>query len=304
VIWGHPLHSHTHSYVHEGFARAFASLGVETIWTSDPRELETLDLDGTLFLTEGQVIEGMPYDPRARYVLHNVDRSWWQGREHSVLGLQVYTTSPRERRAAGAPLERLDACIYFEPGVDGPSTLYMPWATDLLAHEFDLDVAFPPPWPDGERRALPASPYFAAWVGTIGDGGFGNRQQLTPFFDACADHDVDVLHLAGVDRATHMRAIRSSLLAPAIVGDWQLEHGYIPCRIFKNISYGRLGVTNSPHVAELFESELPSRRSGAELFEVAMEHARERRLLRLQMLEVQARHTYVNRIETILACLP
>jgi hypothetical protein len=304
VIWGHPLHSHTHSYVHEGFARAFEALGIETIWTSEPSALAGLDLDGTLFLTEGQVIDGMPYDPRARYVLHNVDPSWSRGRERSVLGLQVYTTSPRERCEAGGPLERIDGYTYIERDERGIATLYQPWATDLLPHEFDLDVTFPPAWSPGDLRKLGPSPYFAAWVGTIGDGVFGNREQLTPFFEACESHGVDVLHLAGVDRRTHMCAIRSSLLAPAIVGRWQLEHGYIPCRIFKNVSYGRLGVTNSPHVQEIFESEVPCHDDGTELFDVAMGRARERALLGEQMREVRARHTYVNRIETILGLLP
>jgi hypothetical protein len=304
VIWGHPLHSHTHSYVHAGFARAFEALGVETIWTSDPQALTGLDLDGTLFLTEGQVIEGMPYDPRARYVLHNVDRSWWRGRERSCLALQVYTTSPRERCEAGEPLERIDAHTYVERDEQGIATLYQPWATDLLPYEFDLDVAFPPAWSAIELREAAANPYFAAWVGTIGDGVFGNREQLTPFFQACERHGVDVLHRTGIDRRTHICVIRSSLLAPTIVGRWQLEHGYIPCRLFKNVSYGRLGVTNSPHVQAILEAEIPCRADGAELFEIALGRARDHALLHQQMREVRARHTYLNRIETILGLLP
>ena len=37
VIWGHPLHSHTHSYIHAGFARAFEYLGFEVLWVSGSR---------------------------------------------------------------------------------------------------------------------------------------------------------------------------------------------------------------------------------------------------------------------------
>ena len=41
------------------------------------------------------------------------------------------------------------------------------------------------------------------------------------------------------------KIIANSEIAPAIVGSWQKEHEYVPCRIFKNISYGKLGMTNS-----------------------------------------------------------
>ena len=35
IIWGHKLHSHTHSYIHNAFFIAFAKLGYETHWFDD-----------------------------------------------------------------------------------------------------------------------------------------------------------------------------------------------------------------------------------------------------------------------------
>ena len=35
VIWGHPLYSHTHSYVHEAYNKAFKHLGYDTYWFHD-----------------------------------------------------------------------------------------------------------------------------------------------------------------------------------------------------------------------------------------------------------------------------
>jgi hypothetical protein len=304
VIWGHPLHSHTHSYVHEAFARAFQSLGAETIWTDEAAALADVDLRDTLFLTEGQVCDGMPDDPSCRYVLHNVEGGRFAGR---ALALQVYTAGLRERSQSDGALERIDDYTYLEAGT-GCNTLYQPWGTDLLPHEFDLDVALPP-----RRRRLAARGALAlpglragsaAWVGTIGAGRFGNIEELIPFQDACRAHGVEFVHRANVDRATHIRTIRASLLAPAIVGRWQLEHGYVPCRIFKNISYGRLGVTNSRAVQDIFESEIPLREDGGAVFDLGVALSRRRSLLRSQIKEVRARHTYVNRIAAILEHLP
>ena len=38
--------------------------------------------------------------------------------------------------------------------------------------------------------------------------------------------------------------IRLSRIAPAIAGKFQVDINYLPCRMFKNISYGQLGITN------------------------------------------------------------
>ena len=35
VIWGYPLHSHTHSYIHAAFYKAFTHLEYETYWFHD-----------------------------------------------------------------------------------------------------------------------------------------------------------------------------------------------------------------------------------------------------------------------------
>ena len=54
----------------------------------------------------------------------------------------------------------------------------------------------------------------------------------------------------------NVKLIQESILAPAIQTDWQVENGYIPCRIFKNISYGKMGVTNNPTVNKLFNDKI------------------------------------------------
>ncbi|MHB1834115.1 MAG: hypothetical protein ACYCXW_04035 [Solirubrobacteraceae bacterium] len=308
VIWGHPIHSHTHSYVHEGFARAFRWLGADTLWTDDRRALGHLDLAGTLFLTEGQAFDGMPLRRDCRYVLHNVSGERYAEVADRALLLQVHEVTVRSRCAAGAPIEKLDEYTFLERPNGAPVTLHQPWATDLLPDEFDFEVRFPEPWPRSRARAwlrvrrtgLPS----AMWVGTIGGGQYGNVDELEGFRRGCADGGVRFVHRAGVDRQQHLALIRSSLLAPTIVGRWQLEHGYLPCRIFKNISYGRLGITNSPWVQAIFDCDILYRSDTEELFWSATNFVRERPMLVAQMNEVQARHTFVDRIERIVACLP
>jgi hypothetical protein len=42
IIWGHPLYSHTHSYVHEAYYRAFKSMGYDVHWFHDEDYPKTL----------------------------------------------------------------------------------------------------------------------------------------------------------------------------------------------------------------------------------------------------------------------
>ena len=170
----------------------------------------------------------------------------------------------------------------------------------LLPAEFDFDVELPR-W---DSRA--PGPPMAAWVGTIGGGRFGNVEELTGFRAACADAGVEFVNRVGVGFEENRRLILESVMAPAIVGAWQLEHGYVPCRIFKNISYGRAGLTNSPSVRDVFETDVECRPRHAwgllRSRKGAARRAPEPSVA--QMREVQARHTYVQRIERILELVP
>ena len=43
IIWGHPLHSHTHSYIHNAFYIAFKYLGYNNYWFHDNSDIEGFD---------------------------------------------------------------------------------------------------------------------------------------------------------------------------------------------------------------------------------------------------------------------
>jgi hypothetical protein len=307
VVWGHPLHSHTHSYIHAAFARAFRYLGAETLWTDDRRALGQLDLAGTLFLSEGQAVAGMPLRDDCHYVLHNVDRVVYGEVARRVLALQVTTNEVRQSVTDGTGTERLNSYTY--AGVsDGVAHLYQPWATDLLPDEFDFDVSFPSPWPKGpvasRLRSWRTGPFYVPWVGTIGGGLHGNEDEIAGFRSACLQAGIEFRHKQGLSRAAHIRLVRNSFMAPAIVGTWQVEHGYIPCRIFKNVSYGRMALTNSPSAQALLDEPVLCRSDTAELFSAAMPLVRDKEVVVAQMKDVQAHHTYLNRIATILDHLP
>src|SRR5579862_4766105 len=240
VIWGHKLHTHTHSYVHNGFYNTFNYLGYLTYWFDDNDDVEDFDFTDTLFITEGQVDKNIPLRDDCQYMLHNcTDVKYRSLNKKNTITFQVFTDS-----IFSVPnLVKVDHCIYYDLA---GRCIYMPWATDLLPHEIDAI-----------KQTLPCPAHREAyWIGTVGDGTFGNIHQLKPFIKACEENGIAFLIKHHLSLSEHIAAIRTSFIAPAIVGKWQQEQGYIPCRIFKNISYGKMGVTNSKHVYELFDKKI------------------------------------------------
>ena len=82
-----------------------------------------------------------------------------------------------------------------------------------------------------------------------------------------------------------------------------IANGYIACRAIKNISYGALGMTNSQQTYDLFDREIAYAPDSGDLFDVAIEMQNDpktKQLIMNQMLKIQARHTYVNRVQDII----
>lgn len=287
VIWGHKLHTHTHSYIHNAFFIAFKHMGYETYWFDDNDNVKSFDFSQSLFITEGQVDKKIPIRNDCQYILHNCESPKYKKLDpRNWINLQVYT----DQILNFPDLVKVDTCIYYDfPG----RCVYIPWATDLLPFEID-EI----------KKNLPLATIqnYVYWVGTIGDGKFGNIHQINPFIDACKENGIDFIQKTGISVEANKSLISSSYMAPTIVGEWQLNVGYVPCRIFKNISYGKMGITNSPRVYELFEGKIVYNQNTYQLFYDAKE-----RLKNLQIEEiyelmdlVKNKHTYINRINTLL----
>ena len=285
VIWGHKLHSHTHSYIHNGFYRACKAMGYDTYWFDDKDDVSDFDFSGSLFITEGQADHKIPLRFDCDYMLHNCTSPKYKSlpQENRIV-FQVYN-----RTIHDIPyLTQVEPCIYYDlPG----RCLYMPWATDLLPEEIETNKALNFV---SEKKIY--------WVGTIGSGLFGNIEEIAPFKKACAENNIEFVKLASVSVEENVKYIQRSYIAPTIVGTWQLGADYIPCRIFKNISYGKMGVTNSHTVNDLFEGKLVYNPDTYQLFFDAEERMKTMSVAELHELMdmVKNRHTYFNRVNTML----
>lgn len=300
VIWGHKLHTHTHSYIHNAFYRSFKYLGYKTIWLDNSDSdniINNIDFSNTMFITEGQVDNNIPIRPDSYYVLHNCDlEKYMLVPKENMLIIQVYSKILTKNEP------KIDEYIYYNKYKQDVknniiySILYMPWATDLLPDEINYNIL------NLDK------------IKTKQEINFVGMQ--TPEWDQvrlfCQKYKINYNNIGGfqgnnVDILVNQKLIQQSLIAPSIQTKWQIENGYIPCRIFKNISYGRMGVTNNDTVFELFKKAIIYTPNINECLKMAIHFENnpneyKKRILIPLMCFVRDKHTYINRIKTILDC--
>ena len=298
IVWGYKSKEryHTHGHVHEGFYRALKFMGHDVQWL-DQMDNQSGELNNrvsnTLFITEHQATAKMPIRKDCTYAIHNYFESRPMVKERfkdlRVLHFGVFTGKPY----FGNDCIWLDRWTPFYPD---KKAMEMMWATDLLPYEIEANKA--------GAKVINRDSAVINWVGTMWDGPFGNMQELSDFRVACIENHISLIHYGYPNQVSleeNVKLTRESLFAPAIVGGWQREHNYIPCRIFKNISYGQFGVTNSEAVQELFGGKLICNPNTYALFYEA--HARLLKTPVTQLYElmdiVAKNHTYINRAENL-----
>ncbi len=287
IIWGHKLHSHTHSYIHSAFFKAFNFMGYNTLWLDKEDDLKNIDFSNSLFLTEGQADQNIPLREDCFYILHNCNFEKYNEliKKNRCIYLQVYTLECEERNVT-----KLENGIFCNPY---DRIIYMPWATDLLPEEIEKNKTVI------QKIQKSKKIYF---IGTIGIGNFGNQDKTDSFKKACQENGIDFEHLTNVTNEENILLTQQSFMAPALQGEWQCEQGYIPCRIFKNISYGQIGITNSETVYKFFNKKIVYNSNTYQLFYDALEklkNIQQEELFEL-MDFVKNNHTYINRINTLL----
>lgn len=301
VIYGHKIGSHTHSWIHHGFYRTFKYLGYNVLWLDDSDDISNIDFTNTLFITEHQVDKRIPIRNDCKYILHNsyVDAGkayylknagTWEDRRYipisklgNVINIQTYKTEFVKGKI------KMDDYIYHDLET---YTLYMPWATDLLPYEIDENKM-------KVSNILKTRKNEVNLVGTF-------VPEWNGFKRACRDNKIKFKTQGGFSKNITMddniKLIQQSYMAPAIQITDQVNRGYIPCRIFKNISYGQMGITNSKVVYELFDKNIVYDVNTYKLYEKADKCLRrediEGKILNL-MDFVKTKHTYLNRIESL-----
>jgi hypothetical protein len=98
--------------------------------------------------------------------------------------------------------------------------------------------------------------------------------------------------------------IRESFLCPDFRSDFHLQHGYVPCRMWKNISYGRITGTNSPLVKRALGDYVVFGGTPQTLYQNLLEAEINQSVnMKEAMSYVKENHTFINRVNNLLKFL-
>ena len=327
IVWGFPLHSHTHSYIHGAWVKTFNHLGILTHWFHDGEypSPSSFDYSRSLFITEGWADEHIPVNATSTYFVHiakNPAKYLDAGARlieirYNVLEIQdfnydyklpttafalsqdtLYEVVPDDRVVAGRRGRAARAQTY--------EAVYMYWATDLLPHEIHFE--------DAAAERLPVIFYI---------GSMDEKHPFQDFKRACERvGDVAVVQIdpwrTPVSYEENIALMKASFCAPdfrshgsaekareygKMNGTNHLDIGYIPCRVFKAISYGQTGITNSPRVKALLGDYVEYVAEPAAVLEVARRRAGDVGWRQAAMRHVAERHTFLQRARDLARAL-
>lgn len=315
VIWGHPLYSHTHSYVHDAYYRAFKHMGYDIYWFHDDEYPEDFDYTNCLFIGEGFADKNIPINDTSCYlIMYCPSPIKYQGAGRYIdvrMTAVNFKDHIQEYSVDKSVLTKIGSACYFDPKTSNKvkvkndyvnyemndyDKVYISWATNLLPDEFEEEDIYL------ERENVI---YF---FGTIsGSGVCENFSNWKPFIKSCSDNKINFIHNDPWQNPVSMGDvivnIQKSLLGIDIRGPQHLKQELLTCRVFKNISYGHLGLTNSKAVYEELEGNCIYNDNTEELFYDGMKNRKNYKLISDGMKFVKENHTYINRINSLISIL-
>jgi hypothetical protein len=246
IIWGLKNKYHTHRYIHKAFYENAKKLGYDVIWVEDEKVNSKFIKYGDLIISSeviGKMVPekkclddyNLPVIDGVYYCLHNFNYIFTSKIKFDyLLNLKVYIKDRAEKSDI-----KWGEATYFD---SEKHILYQPWGTDLLPDEFKKPVF-------NHNKIV-------FWIGSIWNNELnqGNLVEIKKLKEALNRKGIKFLQLRFIPDFLNIFLIRFSRIAPAIAGRYQVEENYLPCRMFKNISYGQLGFSNVSKFNDIFEN--------------------------------------------------
>ena len=295
IIWGLRDTGHTHSFIHAAFFKAFKHMGYETHWfnTQEEANAKCIDLYNSFYLFIDLVDSGImqlpPLDNSCFYFCHHLDKQ----KQRIVDAVAINNVV-----SWSVNVKQFKAQYNFTHNLfdEKENVMFFSWGTDLLPHEIQKNIDM--------LDLLPKPQNTIFHVGSLTNGW---EVPYVEYMQHMKKYDIEFQHFGPhspyglLTEEQNQELIKNSFAAPALQFKWQVDNEYIPCRIFKSISYGKMGITNSKAVHDLFHQKTLY---SADLEDLArqtyeFEQNPDKDRIKELMIEVRDKHTYVSRIEMI-----
>ena len=243
VIWGLRNRWHTHRFIFQAYYENLKKCGIPVVWVEDEeknqRIIEANDIIFSASGMHGKMVPEkksladyhLPIRADVYYCLHAENDFFLQKVPFNrSLQLKFYNNDAEK-------YPKLYEAVHFDSVT---KTLYQPWGTDLLPEEF--------------RAPIFRNTRLIFWIGSVwrGKQKEGNINRIAELWNILKKKYLLLIPLRFIPNSWNIFFIRHSRLAPAIGGDIQVRTNYLPCRMFKNISYGQLGFSNIKKFNDIF----------------------------------------------------
>jgi GR25 family glycosyltransferase involved in LPS biosynthesis len=304
IIWGYPLHSHTHSYIHNAWFLMFQALKIPVYWFYDADYPKDFDYTNSCFITEGWVDKNIPLLASCTYFVHiatfpqkyvNAGARLIEIR-YNVDTIDDYnykytlpTSATKLSKDSLYEVVDNDSAVAAkrgrEPQKVSYEVMYMYWATDILPHEFDFNDA---------SRIHENTLYH---IGSLESG-----HPLIEFASMLEASNIKFNHInpwkSPVSYKDNIVLMKKSYCCPDFRNYKGVDvdrTGYVPCRVFKAISYGHTGITNSKRMKSILGDYVEYVESLADILPT-VEKRRHDVAWRIECMQyIAANHTFLNR---------
>lgn len=297
VIWGLKNVYHTHRHIHKAFYENAEKLGYDVIWIEDDIKNQKYIKSGDIVIASevcGKMIPkktvfedyNLPIRDDVKYCLHNYSDIFKEKlNKNNYINLAVY------HNEAGKSDIKIDTLRYFNTNT---KTLYQPWGTDLLFENF--------------KKPTFNKNKFVFWIGSIwnNEQNQGNIKQIDELKNVLIKNNLRFKQLRFIPDFLNIFFIRISRIAPAIAGQYQVDINYLPCRMFKNISYGQLGITNVQKFSDILGDEfiINNNQNTETIINKVLNLSEEEYKKKVLMQQENIKnYTYKESIENIIKCL-
>ena len=315
IIWGfYPKNGvlqNTISYVWNSFYNAFKYLGYEVYWFPN-QKIENFDFSNCIFISEGYDDSEIPLDKTSTYFVHcayNPEK--YLGKVRKFIDMRYNLKKidhPNYVYELDKEKTKMDIGCYYEPStnqvidfkngkvsyrIDDFDKIYIGWATNLMPNEINEDDVY---YPRSNKV------YFLGSLSS--DGKYANIPLIEEFARECQKNNIEfALNNFSANQLTeedYIRLCKESLLGFDIRCQADVEWGRISCRLYKNMSYGHLGMTNCYEAYKELDEHCIYNESSSGLFYDAIAKKDDYEFIKKGVNYIKKYHTYVNRVKSMM----